>query len=75
MKRPLKVVHVTLGLEVGGQEKLLVEMARHADRSRFDLHVVSLTGAAPLPPTLRRAGGRSPLWKRPTGCGLASSRR
>ena len=43
MTRLLNVVHVTLGLDVGGQEKLLVEMARHADRSRFALHVVSLT--------------------------------
>src|SRR3954471_19924589 len=38
----LRVVHVTLGLETGGQEKLLVEFARHADRERFDLRVVSL---------------------------------
>jgi glycosyltransferase involved in cell wall biosynthesis len=30
--RPLRVVHVTLGLEMGGQEKLLVEFARHAHR-------------------------------------------
>jgi glycosyltransferase involved in cell wall biosynthesis len=43
MRRLRNVVHVTLGLDVGGQEKLLVEMARHADRSRFRLHVVSLT--------------------------------
>jgi glycosyltransferase involved in cell wall biosynthesis len=39
---PLRVVHVTLGLEVGGQEKLLVELARHADRRRVALHFVSL---------------------------------
>ena len=38
----VRVVHVTFGLEVGGQEKLLVEMARHADRGRFDLTFVSL---------------------------------
>jgi glycosyltransferase involved in cell wall biosynthesis len=43
MRRLLNIVHVTLGLDVGGQEKLLVEMARHADRTRFHLHVVSLT--------------------------------
>ena len=27
-----RVVHVSFGLDVGGQEKLLVEFARHADR-------------------------------------------
>jgi glycosyltransferase involved in cell wall biosynthesis len=37
-----RVAHVTLGLDMGGQEKLLVEFARHADRARFDVQVVSL---------------------------------
>jgi glycosyltransferase involved in cell wall biosynthesis len=40
--RRLRVAHVTHGFDVGGLEKLLVELARHADRSRFDLHFVSL---------------------------------
>lgn len=40
----LRVVHVVLQLDTGGMEKLLVEFARHADRSRFDLRFVSLTG-------------------------------
>ncbi|MBX9677906.1 MAG: glycosyltransferase [Gemmataceae bacterium] len=38
-----RVVHVSLGLDVGGQERLLVEFARHADREKFDLTFVSLT--------------------------------
>ena len=38
----LRVVHVTLGLDMGGLEKLLVELARHANRERFDLHFISL---------------------------------
>jgi len=33
--RRLRVAHVTLGLDVGGQEKLLVEFARYADRERL----------------------------------------
>src|SRR5215208_1740589 len=40
---PLRVVHTVLQLDTGGMEKLLVEFARHADRSRFDLHFVSLS--------------------------------
>ena len=51
-----RVVHVTLGLEVGGQEKLLVEFAKHADRSRFQLHFVSLTTAGPLAAEIQAAG-------------------
>ena len=44
----LRVAHVTLGLDVGGQEKLLVEFAHCADRRRFDLHFVSLGGRGVL---------------------------
>src|SRR5271157_1854581 len=42
MRCIVKVVHVSFGLDVGGQEKLLVEFARHSDRVRFDLRFVSL---------------------------------
>lgn len=38
----IRVVHVSFGLDVGGQEKLLIEFAKHADRAAFDLHVISL---------------------------------
>jgi glycosyltransferase involved in cell wall biosynthesis len=38
----LRVAHLTLGLEIGGQERLLVEMVRHADRARFDWTVIVL---------------------------------
>ena len=41
--KKLTVVHLVLQLETGGMEKLLVEFARHVDRSRFDLRFVSLT--------------------------------
>ena len=39
----IQVVHISLQLDVGGMEKLLVEFARHADRDRFDLRFVSMT--------------------------------
>jgi glycosyltransferase involved in cell wall biosynthesis len=39
----IRVAHVTLGLDMGGQEKLLVEFARHADRDFFQLYFVSLS--------------------------------
>ncbi|HMB96170.1 MAG TPA: glycosyltransferase, partial [Tepidisphaeraceae bacterium] len=42
-KSVLRVAHVALQLERGGLEKLLVEFARRADRSRFDLRFVSLS--------------------------------
>ncbi len=45
---PLRVFHVTGCLDVGGQEKLLVEFARHADRRRFALHFVCLGERGPL---------------------------
>ena len=48
MKGRLRVVHVTGCLEVGGQEKLLVEFAKHADRDRYDLRFVSLDSRGTL---------------------------
>ncbi len=37
-----RILHVSFGLDVGGQEKLLVEFARHSDRERFELQFISL---------------------------------
>lgn len=51
-----RVVHVTGCLEMGGQEKLLVEFARHADRRRFALHFVSLAGRGALADDLEALG-------------------
>jgi glycosyltransferase involved in cell wall biosynthesis len=52
----LRVAHVTLGLDVGGQEKLLVEFARHADRESFDLCFVSLTDRGRLADQIEEYG-------------------
>jgi glycosyltransferase involved in cell wall biosynthesis len=54
--RRLRLAHITLGLDVGGLEKLLVEFARHADRSRFDLHFVSLTTRGALASDIEACG-------------------
>ena len=40
--RRCRIAHVTFGLDVGGQERLLVEFARLADRKRFDLRFISI---------------------------------
>ncbi len=67
VRRRLRIAHVTLGLEVGGQEKLLVEFARHADRDRFDLHFVSLSGRGQLAETLAACGGTVSALHEPEG--------
>jgi glycosyltransferase involved in cell wall biosynthesis len=54
--RPLRVVHVTWGLDVGGMEKLLVEFARHADRRRYELRFVSLGTRGVLGDEVERCG-------------------
>jgi glycosyltransferase involved in cell wall biosynthesis len=70
--RRFRVIHLCVGLEMGGMEKLLVEFARHHDRDRFDLQFVSLTtkGSAgdeierlgcPVVALQQRAGLRSAL--------------
>ncbi|MEM1067830.1 MAG: glycosyltransferase [Planctomycetota bacterium] len=37
-----RIVHISLGTDVGGMEKLLVEFARWTDPSQYDLHFISL---------------------------------
>lgn len=56
MMRRLRVVHVTGCLDLGGQEKLLVEFAKHADRDRFDLRFLSLTTRGILADELEAQG-------------------
>lgn len=47
---------MTLGLETGGQERLLVEFARHADRERFELLFLCLGRRGPIADELVRFG-------------------
>ncbi len=71
----LRVAQVTLGLDVGGQERLLIEMARHRDAARFDWTVIALGKRGTLADqmetlgvrvlTLDTPGGFRPgLWRR-----------
>lgn len=48
-----RIVHVTLGTNVGGMERMLVELARFADRPRFALSFVSLQPAGRIASELR----------------------
>jgi glycosyltransferase involved in cell wall biosynthesis len=63
----LRVAHITLGLDVGGQERLLVEFARHADRSRFDLHFISLTTRGRLAGDIEACGWPVTALEEPAG--------
>jgi glycosyltransferase involved in cell wall biosynthesis len=63
----MRVAHATLGLDVGGQEKLLVEFARHGDHARFALTFVSLTGRGKLSDTLEALGCRVIAMEEPPG--------
>jgi glycosyltransferase involved in cell wall biosynthesis len=54
----LRIAHVTLGLATGGQERLLVEFVRHADLSRFEPIIVSLTDRGLLAETLETHGAK-----------------
>lgn len=61
------IVHVTQGLDIGGQEKLLVEFARHADRDRFELRFVSLGTEGLLGKEIRDQGWPVHALEEPAG--------
>jgi glycosyltransferase involved in cell wall biosynthesis len=65
--RRLRVAHVTFGMDMGGLEKLLVEFARHADRSRFDLHFISLGHRGVIADEIEAAGWPVTALGIPTG--------
>jgi len=52
----LRIAHLAPGLEVGGLERLLVELARHTDRQRFDLRFVLLGGQGTLAADIEACG-------------------
>ena len=54
----VRVAHLVETLEVGGLEKLLVDFARHADRSRFALQVVTLGERGRLADEVEALGGK-----------------
>lgn len=63
----LRVAQVTLGLDVGGQERLLVEMARHRDLARFDWTVIALGARGTLADQMEALGVRVVALESPGG--------
>jgi glycosyltransferase involved in cell wall biosynthesis len=63
----LRVAHVTPGLNVGGLEKLLVELACHADREQFELTFVSLGNRGELADEIEACGWPVIALQEPTG--------
>jgi glycosyltransferase involved in cell wall biosynthesis len=64
---PRRVAHLTLGLEMGGQEKLLVEFARHFDRDRFLLEVIVLGAPGLLAEEIEACGVPVTALREPDG--------
>lgn len=52
----LRVVHVTVGLGLGGAEKIMAELAVGVDRTRFQTEVLALKGWGPVGDRLKEAG-------------------
>ena len=53
--RPLRVAHLVLGLEIGGLEKVVLDLVRLADRRVLEPHVISLGEAGGLAPQFAAA--------------------
>lgn len=63
-----KVVHIVLGLNVGGLERLVLKLLAHTDRTRYAPVVCALDEPGVLAPQLERIG--IPLRVIPRGLGL-----
>jgi sugar transferase (PEP-CTERM/EpsH1 system associated) len=67
MKPRRHIAHLTLSLDVGGQEKLLLEFARHIDPARFTLAFVALGGHGKLADHIEGLGWRVIALDEPPG--------
>jgi glycosyltransferase involved in cell wall biosynthesis/cellulose synthase/poly-beta-1,6-N-acetylglucosamine synthase-like glycosyltransferase len=47
LDRPIRIVHIVIGLEIGGLEMVVANLARQIG-SRFHLHVICLEGLGPI---------------------------
>jgi glycosyltransferase involved in cell wall biosynthesis len=54
--QPIRVCHVSMFLETGGLERLLVDFARFHDRNKFHLQFIALTGDGQPADDIRAAG-------------------
>jgi glycosyltransferase involved in cell wall biosynthesis len=52
----ITVIHLITGLEVGGAERMLMQIACRSDRSRFRMVVVSMTGPGSMGPLIEASG-------------------
>lgn len=55
-ERPIRVLHVITGLNVGGAERMLVKLLAGFDRREIESTVISLTGEGALAGAVREAG-------------------
>lgn len=56
MRAPLRIVHVVLGLDVGGLERVVLRLLAHTDRQRWSPSVVALDAPGALAGELVRLG-------------------
>ncbi|OPY61758.1 MAG: putative glycosyltransferase EpsF [Pelotomaculum sp. PtaU1.Bin065] len=56
MNKLFRLMHIVYSLEMGGVEKLVVELAKRFDRDRFDVSVCTLTEGGVLRADLEKAG-------------------
>lgn len=54
--RRYRIAHLSLGLQVGGLERLLIEFARHFDREQFELEFVAFDEVGPPATEIRKLG-------------------
>ncbi len=52
----IKIVHIVTSLRFGGAEKLLWDMARFLNQSRFEMTVITVVGGGPLEDKFRELG-------------------
>lgn len=73
-KKQRKVVHIIAGFGYGGAERMLLDLCRSLDRSRFSLAVWAVGATGPLQAEFERAGISTRCFGKRPGMGLRTIR-
>jgi glycosyltransferase involved in cell wall biosynthesis len=52
----IKIIHIITGLNFGGAERMLLDLAKFLDKERFEIKVATVVGGGPLLSEFREAG-------------------
>jgi glycosyltransferase involved in cell wall biosynthesis len=68
--KKIKIIHIITSLNFGGAERLLLDLARHLDKERFEVKVATVVGGGLLQSEFEKAGVPVKIFEKKSKIGL-----